>query len=66
MQRLAGSSRDAALIPMLEAYAKRNLAATDRKPIEQAIDRIRVRIGADLPRIRSETRSLAAPRTQQG
>ena len=41
MQRLVGASSDAALIPVLEAYAKANLAASDRKPIDQAIDRIR-------------------------
>jgi aminopeptidase N len=41
MQRLAQHSGDAELIPILEGYASKNLAATDRKPIEQAIDRIR-------------------------
>lgn len=41
MQRLTQSSGDATLIPILEAYASKNLAATDRKPIDQAIDRIR-------------------------
>jgi aminopeptidase N len=41
MQRLASSSRDPALIPILEAYAKDHLAESDRKPIQQAIDRIR-------------------------
>ena len=41
MQRLTQSSGDAELIPILEHYASANLAATDRKPIEQAIDRIR-------------------------
>ena len=34
MQRLAGSSRDPALIPVLENFANANLAATDRKPIQ--------------------------------
>ena len=29
------------LIPVLESYAKANLAASDRKPVQQAIDRIR-------------------------
>ena len=53
MQRLVGGSGDAKLIPTLEAYAKANLAATDRKPIEQAIDRIRFQ-ASTLPRIRSE------------
>ena len=41
MQRLTQSSGDAELIPILERYASANLAATDRKPIEQAVDRIR-------------------------
>ena len=41
MQRLAGASRDAALIPVLENYAKANLAESDRKPIQRAVDRIR-------------------------
>ena len=53
MQRLVGASSDATLIPTLEAYAKANLAPTDRKPIEQAIDRIRFQ-AASQPRIRSE------------
>ncbi len=53
MQRLVGGSSDAKLIPTLEAYAKANLAATDRKPIDQAIDRIRFQ-ASTLPRIRSE------------
>ena len=54
MQRLAGSSSDAALIPVLEAYANANLAASDRKPIQQAIDRIRYE-SAQARRIRTET-----------
>jgi aminopeptidase N len=41
MQRLTQNSGDAELIPILEGYASKNLAATDRKPIDQAIDRIR-------------------------
>ena len=53
MQRLVTGSSDATLIPTLEAYAKANLAATDRKPIDQAIDRIRFQSSA-LARIRSE------------
>jgi aminopeptidase N len=54
MQRLASSSHDAALIPVLEAYAKANLAASDRKPIDQTIDRIRSR-SSQIPRIDAET-----------
>jgi hypothetical protein len=53
MQRLVGGSSDATLVRTLEAYAKANLAPTDRKPIEQAIDRIRFQ-AASQPRIRSE------------
>jgi aminopeptidase N len=54
MQRLSGGSNDASLIPILESYAQANLAATDRKPIEQAIDRLRFE-SAQMPRIKSET-----------
>jgi aminopeptidase N len=54
MQRLAGSSRDPQLIPVLENYAQSNLAESDRKPIQQAIDRIRSE-SAQAQRIRSET-----------
>ncbi len=54
MQRLAAGSGDAALIPVLEAYAKANLAETDRKPVQQAIDRIRFE-SSQRPRIQSET-----------
>ena len=55
MQRLAAGSRDPALIPMLEGYAKANLPTSDRKPIQQAIDRIRFEVLA-AQRIRSESR----------
>ena len=41
MQRLAASSRDPALIPILQRFAQANLAESDRKPVERAIDRIR-------------------------
>jgi aminopeptidase N len=54
MRRLAYGSHDSALIPTLEAYAKAELAATDRKPIDQTIDRIRSQ-SSDIPRIQSET-----------
>jgi aminopeptidase N len=53
MQRLAGGSSDPALIAVLENYAKANLAETDRKPIQQAVDRIRVE-SAQAPRIKAE------------
>jgi aminopeptidase N len=54
MQRLAQSSRDPGLIAVLEAYAKANLAESDRKPIQQATDRIRAE-SAQTARIRAET-----------
>jgi aminopeptidase N len=54
MQRLAASSRDPALIPVLQNYANTNLAESDRKPVQQAIDRIRSE-SAQTARIRSET-----------
>ena len=53
MERLTAGSDDASLIPTLEAYANANLAATDRKPIDQAIARIRFEAGKR-PRERSE------------
>ena len=54
MQRLAASSHDASLIPVLEGYAKANLAESDRKPIQRAIDRIRFQ-ASQLARIQAET-----------
>jgi aminopeptidase N len=54
MQRLAAGSSDTSLIQTLEAYAKVNLAPTDRKPVDQAIDRIRFR-GSTLPRVKTDT-----------
>jgi aminopeptidase N len=54
MQRLAGSSRDPALIPLLENYANANLGPSDRKPIQQAVDRIRSE-SAQTARIQAET-----------
>jgi hypothetical protein len=42
------------LIPVLEGYANANLAPTDRKPIQQAVDRIRYE-STQAPRIRAET-----------
>ena len=53
MERLSGGSSDASLIPTLESYAGANLAASDRKPIDEAIDRIRFEAGK-LPRERAE------------
>jgi aminopeptidase N len=63
MQRLAADSHDAALIPVLEAYAKANLAETDRKPVQQSIDRIRVQ-SSQVPRIQSETSAWLAAHSQ--
>src|SRR5205085_8227347 len=63
MQRLAGSSRDPQLIPVLENYAQANLAETDRKPIQQAVDRIRSE-SAQAQRIRSETAAWLAGHPQ--
>jgi aminopeptidase N len=66
MQRLVASSHDPAFIPVLEAYAKANLAESDRKPIQQSIDRIRYE-SAELPRIQSETAAwLRARQPKQG
>ena len=59
MQRLVSGSNDASLIPTLEAYASANLKATDRKPIDQAIDRLRFNASA-LPGVRAETKSWLA------
>lgn len=53
MQRLSAGSDDPGLIPVLDAYAKTNLARTDRKPVDQAIARIGFQAGK-LPRERSE------------
>jgi aminopeptidase N len=54
MQRLAGASHDASLIPVLEAYGKANLAPSDRKPIDRAIGRIRAQ-SSQIGRISAET-----------
>jgi aminopeptidase N len=51
----AGSSR-LATIDKLEAYAKANIAPTDRKPVEQAIGSIRQRLESR-PRILAETKA---------
>jgi aminopeptidase N len=59
MQRLAASSRDPALVPVLEAYANTNLRTSDRTPVQQAIDRIRSE-SAQSARIRSETAAWLA------
>jgi aminopeptidase N len=53
MGRLSAGSDDASLIPMLDAYAKANLALTDRKPVDQAVSRIHFQ-ARKLPRERAE------------
>jgi aminopeptidase N len=52
--RIASGSHNPATIAKLDAYAKANIAASDRKPIDQAINLIRVRQATE-PRIRAET-----------
>jgi aminopeptidase N len=63
MQRLASDSHDASLIPVLEAYAKANLADSDRQPIQRAIDRIRVQ-SSQIGRIQAETAAWLAAHPQ--
>ena len=63
MQRLASASRDLALIPVLESYATNNLAESDRKPIQQAVDRIRSE-SAQTARIRAETEAWLRAHSQ--
>ncbi|WP_308517617.1 M1 family metallopeptidase [Sphingomonas flavescens] len=59
MQRLVQGSHDPAFIPILEDYASKNLKPTDRKPIQQVIDRLRSE-STQLPRVRSETAAWLA------
>jgi aminopeptidase N len=51
--RLAGGSNKAATIDKLESYASAHIAATSRKPIDQAVSRIRVRLTTE-PRVKSQ------------
>jgi aminopeptidase N len=51
--RIAASSKEPATITKLQAYADANLAPTSRKPIDQVINGIRVRLATE-PRIKSE------------
>jgi aminopeptidase N len=51
--RLAGGSNKAATIDKLQRYASAHIAATSRKPIDQAVSRIRVRVTTE-PRIKSQ------------
>ena len=57
--RIASGSHDPSTIAKLQAYADANIAASDRKPIEQAIAIIRVRQTTE-PRIKSETKAWLA------
>jgi aminopeptidase N len=41
ISRLVEQSGDLALIPKLSAYAEANLGADDRRPVEQAVGRMR-------------------------
>jgi aminopeptidase N len=59
MQRLAGGSDDTSLIPILQNYANANLAATDRKPVDQAIAQLQFRASTQ-PRIRTEVAAWLA------
>jgi aminopeptidase N len=57
--RIASGSHNAATIAKLDAYAKANIAESDRKPIDQAINVIRVRLSTE-PRVKSETKAWLA------
>jgi len=59
MERLSADSNDASLIPTLQGYASANLADSDRKPIDEAIDRIQFEAGK-LARERSEVSAWLA------
>jgi len=52
--RLAQSGNDPALVGMLEAYAKANVAEADRRPIDEALAKMRARAAA-APRIAAES-----------
>jgi aminopeptidase N len=54
--RIASGSRNQATISKLDAYAQANIAASDRKPVDQAIDVIKVRL-TNQERIKSETKA---------
>ena len=51
--QLVQDSGDPTVIPKLEAYAKANLRTEDRRPVDQAIAKIRWK-AANEPRIRRE------------
>lgn len=61
--RLGANSHDPATIQKLDAYAQANVAATDRKPIDQTIAELRTRFGRQA-RLQGETKAwLAAHRS---
>ncbi len=57
--RLGSGSDEEATIAKLDAYARANLDASARKPIDSAINGIRTRL-ADRPRIKKEVRAWVA------
>jgi len=59
LQRLTGGSSDTSLIPILQNYAAANLAASDRKPVDQAIAQLQFRASTQ-PRIRTEVAAWLA------
>jgi aminopeptidase N len=59
MQRLVAGSNDATLVPTLQSYAASNLAESERKPVEQAINRLQFE-AANLPRVRTEVAAWIA------
>ena len=58
---LASGSDDPATVAKLQAYANANLGKDDRRPIEQAVDRIQTRL-AQQARVKSETGAWLAGR----
>ena len=57
--RIASGSHNESTITKLRGYANANIAATDRKPIDQAINVIRVRLATE-PRLKSQTKAWLA------
>lgn len=53
VSQLVAESGDLALVPKLQAYAAANLGADDRRPVEQAVGRMRWK-AENRPRIRQE------------
>ncbi|QNN64491.1 M1 family metallopeptidase [Sphingomonas rhizophila] len=59
--RLAAASKKQATIDKLNRYAAANIAASDRKPIDQTINVIKVRLATE-PRLMAETKAWLAAR----